>query len=131
MVLEYRNADDRVLEFGPYLDYASAYPPLNLEPYSRMSLTLYNPDHREKRLILRIEDANGVKYEASPQIIKDDFRDQSLLWLLDEITVNRAQIVKLSFQLNDRGGTGKLNFQRIDFSGFDPSAEFALQDYGR
>jgi sialate O-acetylesterase len=131
LVLEYRNADDRVLEFGPYLNYASAYPPLNLEPYSRMNMTLYNPDHREKRLILKIEDANGVKYEASPQIIKDDFRDQNLLWRLDEITVNRAQIVKLSFQLNDRGGTGKLNFQCINFSGIDPSAEFALQDYGR
>ena len=96
-----------------------------------MNMTLYNPDHREKRLLLKIEDANGVKYEAAPQIIKDDFRDQNLLWRLDEITVNRAQIVKLSFQLNDRGGTGKLNFQRISFSGFDPSAELALQDYLR
>ncbi|MDD2427451.1 MAG: hypothetical protein PHR78_00150 [Eubacteriales bacterium] len=131
LVLEYRNADDRLLEFGPYLDYASAYPPLNLEPFSRMTMTLYNPDHREKRLILRIEDANGVKYEAAPQIIKDDFRDQTLLWRLDEINVNRAQIVKLSFLLNDRGGTGKVNFQCIEFSGFDPSAEFALYDYGR
>lgn len=131
LLLDYRNADDRVLEFGPYLEYASAYPPLNLEPYSRMNMTLYNPDHRVKRLILKIEDVNGVKYEASPQLIKDDFRDQNLLWRLDEINVNRAQIVKLSFQLSDRGGTGKLNFQRIEFSGFDPTAEFALQDYRR
>jgi sialate O-acetylesterase len=131
LCLEYRNADDRILEFGPYLDYESAYPPLNLEPFSRMNLILKNPDHRDKRLILRIEDANGVKYEASPQIIKDDFRDQNLLWRLDEITVNRAQIVRLSFQLSDRGGTGAIHFHRIRFSGFDPSVEFALHDYGR
>lgn len=131
LLLEYRNADDRVLEFGPYLDYASAYPPLNLEAFQHLKMTLYNPDHRDKRLILKIEDANGVKYEAVPQTIKDDFRDQDLIWQLDKINVNRAQIVKLSFQLSDRGGTGKLNFQRIEFLGFDPAVEFALQDYGR
>lgn len=128
LCLTYRQADDRPIVFGPVIDYASLYPPLNLDMYADLVLTVNNPDHKRKAIRLILEDTNGVRYESGECVIADSFRDQVIRWPLTEAAVNREQLRALSFSLADDGDDGALNLINFELSGFDPHRKTDLDD---
>jgi len=111
--LTYRNADERPVEWDAALTMASAYPPLNLSPYSAIELVLFNPDHREKTIQLLLEDANGVVFESDPRRIEDTLKTQTISWKEGELANDTSQITRLGFRLVDPGSTGSLVMVRV------------------
>ncbi len=111
--LTYRGGDERPVEWDAAVAMASAYPPLNLSPYSAIELVLFNPDHREKTIQLLLEDANGVVFESDPRRIEDTLKTQTIAWKEGELANDTSQITRFGFRLVDAGVTGSLVMVRV------------------
>lgn len=105
--LRYKKADEHPLVFGPILDYASLFPPLDLSRWGQLELHVFHADHRKKRISLSLADANGRESISEPQEILDILSWQRLRFDLRQAQVDLMRLVRLEFILQDpdeRGG---------------------------
>lgn len=113
---EYRNADERPLVMEPQLGYASSYPPLNLSGWGELEILLHNPDLREKKLGLEMEDENQVVYIFPECLIQQQPHLQVVRFNLSAAQLNLERIVRISFAIQDPSGKGSLDFEGITTS---------------
>lgn len=121
LLLSYRKADERPLLFGPVLDYASDYPPLDLHLWDEMVMHVFNAEHRSKVIQLRMADANGRETVSDQIEIKDILSWQKIHFHLKNAPVDLMRLTKLSFSLQDPNAEGTLYIDTIEFKGFNPS----------
>ena len=113
---EYRNADDRPLVLEPQLGFVSSYPPLDLSGWEQLEVLYSNPDLREKKLGLEMEDENQVIYTFPECPIEAQPYLQTARFSLAGAQLNLERIVRVSFAIQDPGGKGSLDFERITTS---------------
>lgn len=116
LLLSYRRADERPVSFGPILSYASDYPPLDLSLWRKLSLVVFNADHRDKYLALKLKDTNGREYLFPKVTIGDQLAWQSIDFDLQQATVDRLRLSELEFIIQDPGESGSLTLDRVRFS---------------
>ncbi|NLB10147.1 MAG: sialate O-acetylesterase [Clostridiaceae bacterium] len=109
----YRSADDRPVVIEPQLTYVSSYPPLDLSGWEELHLELLNPDLREKKIGLEMEDENQVVYIFSERVIQQQPYLQTVSFSLSSAQLNLERIVRISFAIQDQGGKGCLDFEKI------------------
>ena len=117
MVLNYRKADERPLNFGPVLDYASDYPPLDLHLWKELVIHVFNAEHRVKVLKMHLLDVNGLEAISDKMEIKDVLSWQSIYFDLEHAPVDLMRITKLSFSLQDPDAGGSLTIDSIELKG--------------
>ncbi len=111
--VNYRNADERPVVLEPQLGYASSYPPLDLSGWADLQLLLHNPDLREKKIGLEMEDENQVVYIFPENTVKQQAYSQTVSFSLALAQLNLERIVRVSFAIQDDGGQGSLDFEKI------------------
>ncbi|MDO5733729.1 MAG: hypothetical protein Q4P08_01110 [Eubacteriales bacterium] len=114
--LAYRRADERPVSFGPILDYASDYPPLDLSLWRRLTVSVFSADHRAKYLALRLKDTNGREYLFPKETLSDALSWQEISFDLSQATVDRMRLSELQFVIQDPGESGGLTLDRVSFS---------------
>lgn len=111
--ITYRSADERPVVIEPQLTYVSSYPPLNLSGWGDLHVLLFNPDLREKKIALEMEDENQVVYMFSERIIQQQPYLQTVKFSLSSAQLNLERIVRMSFAVQDQGSNGSLEFEKI------------------
>ncbi len=117
MLLEYSKADERPLHFGPVLDYASDYPPLDLHLWTELRIEIFNAEHRTKTLRLALADANGRETISEVQEIKNILSWQTIVFNLKDAPVDLMRLIKLDFILQDPDASGSLYIDQIQLKG--------------
>lgn len=119
LMLKYSKADERPLSFGPVLDYASDYPPLDLHLWEEMVLHLFNTEHRVKVLRLKLADANGRETVSDARTIEDILSWQDIHFELKNAPVDLMRLTKLEFILQDPDAEGSLYIDEIEWRGLN------------
>lgn len=122
IMLKYSKADERPVIFGPILDYASDYPPLDLHLWNEMVIHLFNTEHRVKLIKLHLADANGRETYSETQQIKDILSWQDIHFELATAPVDLMRLTKIEFILQDPEAQGVLTIDEVSFRGlhFEP-----------
>lgn len=119
ILIKYSKADEKPLSFGPVLDYASDYPPLDLHMWSELHLQIFNTEHRIKTLRLLLEDVNDRETVSEPLEIKNVLSWQTLVFKLKDAPVDLMRLRKLEFLLLDKEAEGSIYLDQIEFKGLE------------
>lgn len=120
ILISYSKADERPLRFGPVLDYASDYPPLDLRLWEELHCVVFNTEHRVKTLSLALSDANGRETVSAAQEIRDILSWQKISFKLKDAPVDLMRLTKLEFVLQDPDAEGLIYMDQIEFTGYTP-----------
>ncbi|MDD4095574.1 MAG: hypothetical protein PHP22_04955, partial [Oscillospiraceae bacterium] len=91
--------------FGPVLDYASLFAPMDLRAFKRIAVDVFNPDLSEKKLSM-----NGYSGEAAIQAV---LRWQTLI--LEFEGEEGPMLSRLEFRIFDTNKGGELYVDNIRF----------------
>ncbi|MDD7402249.1 MAG: hypothetical protein SPK23_04910 [Eubacteriales bacterium] len=117
--IKYNKADEKPLSFGPVLDYASDYPPLDLHLWSELHLQIFNTEHRIKTLRLLLADVNDRETVSEPLEIKNVLSWQTLVFKLKDAPVDLMRLTRLEFLLLDKEAEGSIYIDQIEFKGLE------------
>lgn len=118
LLLQYKKADEYPVSFGPILNYASLYPPLDLSPWNELRLHIFNADHRLKQLRLRIQDANGREFITHNLQLSDLLVWQEVPFVIRNMPIDLMRIVLLEFSLLDPLERGSLFIDALSLHGY-------------
>ncbi len=117
LLLRYKDAESHEFGIEPLLQYDSQFPPLDLSPYSQLSIDIFNPDQQIKHLRLAV--ATGpmeAPLQALPTriTILPALRWQRLQFDLGGLPADsRAALRRLVFLVEDRKSRGQIYFDQI------------------
>lgn len=120
ILLSYSKADEKPLRFGPVLDYASDYPPLDLHLWEELHCIVFSTEHRVKKLSLALADTNGRETVSAPHEIADILSWQRISFKLKDAPVDLMRLSKLEFVLQDPDAEGTIYIDQIEFTGYNP-----------
>lgn len=120
ILLRYQKADERPLSFGPVLNYASDYPPLDLHLWRQLNFIVFNAEHRAKHIRLALSDTNGQETISAGLEIAASLSWQTLSFDLEHAPVDLMRLSQLEFVLQDPEAQGSLYLDQITFTGYQP-----------
>ncbi len=117
MVVQFEKADQQDIIFEPILGYASLYPPLDLSIWTNLDVEIFNADHSEKQIALRIIDQDGQIDQTQFYKIEDLLAWQSIRFIIQKMSVDLRKIVNLQFILKTEVENGEITIDSLKCTG--------------
>ena len=132
LYLSYRRADETPIVFGPILDYASDYPPLDLTGWEHLSMEVFNADHHHKYIQMKLTDMQDRVFHSNVLTIPDKLAWQTIVFELPGTDYfSPDNVIKCEFTLTDPSGEGGLFIDRIRPTGHKIEVKDEEENYAQ
>ncbi len=115
--VRFEQADRQDIIFEPVLHYASLYPPLDFSFWHFLQIDLFNADHVEKQIALRIIDHSDQMDQTQFYQIKDLLAWQTIRFDLQKMAVDLSKIINLQFILKSAQPSGEMTVNSLQCTG--------------